>query len=58
MARWDAISEATGSLEAANSEHDAVVAELERVRDEEIVLAYRGMLACLQPGQSDSMAEP
>ena len=48
----------SASLEEANVEHDALVAELEQARDEEIAVAYRDMLACLQPEQSVSMAKP
>ena len=58
MARWDAIAARSASLEEANVEHDALVAELEQARDEEIAVAYRDMLACLQPEQSVSMAKP
>ena len=49
MARWDAIEARSASLEAANVEHDAVVAELEAARDAGIAVAYDQMLGCLQP---------
>jgi len=49
MARWDAIKERADSLDAANAEHDAVVAALELDRDARIAAAYDRLLACLQP---------
>ena len=49
MTRWDAIEAHSASLEEANLEHDAVVAELEAARDAGIAAAYEQMLGCLQP---------
>ncbi len=49
MARWETISAAAASLEAANAEHDAVAADLEAQRDADIAAAYGKMLACLEP---------
>lgn len=49
MARWDAIKARADSLDAANAEHDAVVATLEEDRDARIAVAYDRLLACLQP---------
>lgn len=49
MARWETISAAAVSLEAANAEHDAVVADLEAGRDAEVEAAYSDLLLCLAP---------
>ena len=50
MARWDEISARVADLEAANAEHESVVAELERSRDASVEAAYLKMFACLDPG--------
>ena len=49
MARWDEISARVDDLDAANAEHDAVVAELEQSRDATVEAAYMKMFACLDP---------
>jgi hypothetical protein len=49
MARWDVIRAATADLDAANAEHDVLVAGLERQRDGRVEAAYNKMLACLAP---------
>ena len=49
MASWDEISANAADLEAANAEHDVLVAELEGARDATVEAAYMKMVACLDP---------
>lgn len=49
MASWDEISARAADLDAANAEHDALVAGLERQRDSTVEGAYLKMVACLDP---------
>lgn len=49
IATWNEISGRVDDLEAANAEHDAVLAELAAERDGRIEEAYRALVACLEP---------
>lgn len=49
MASWDEISARVADHEAANAEHDAVVAGLEADRDRLIAEAYDTLRTCFEP---------